>query len=178
GSKRLFPLRRLTGRGRRSARRIVDALSVNDLISDEAPARKEALKKAAKILEDRRQKNPVSKIILLTNGYEDRRLSSTRFSHLDIPVHVLNYLQALHDGAFSERVQNLLRVVAQNIKFEFQNTVTGDITAVHSPDSATIVDLHAAEERELLIELKLPSSRGSHTNALSVRSSYRDSFTQ
>ncbi|PNX97532.1 zinc finger protein [Trifolium pratense] len=178
GSKRLFPLRRMTGRGRRSARRIVDALAVNDLISDETPARKEALKKAAKILEDRRQKNPVSKIILLTNGYEDRRISSTRFSHLDIPVHVLNYSHALHDGAFSERVQNLLRVVAQNIKFEFQNTFTSDITAVHSPDSATIVDLHAAEERELLVELKLPSSRGSHTNALSVRSSYRDSFTQ
>ncbi|GAU32946.1 hypothetical protein TSUD_153630 [Trifolium subterraneum] len=178
GSKRLYPLRRMTGRGRRSARRIVDALSVNDLISDETPTRKEALKKAAKILEDRRQKNPVSKIILLTNGYEDRRLSSTSFSHLEIPVHALNYSHALHDGAFSERVQNLLRVLAQDIKFEFQNTITGDITAVHSPDSATIIDLHAAEERELLVELKLPSSRGSHTNALSVRSSYRDSFTQ
>ncbi|KAK2354741.1 Zinc finger (C3HC4-type RING finger) family protein [Trifolium repens] len=174
GSKRLFPLRRMTGRGRRSARRIVDALAVNDLISGETPARKEALKKAAKILEDRRQKNPVSKIILLTNGYEDRRLSSTRFTHLEIPVHALNYSHALHDGAFSERVQNLLHVVAQDIKFEFQNTAT----AVHSPDSTTIVDLHAAEERELLVEFNLPSSRGSHTNALFVQSSYRDSFTQ
>jgi hypothetical protein len=164
----------MTGRGRRSARRIVDALAVNDLISGETPARKEALKKAAKILEDRRQKNPVSKIILLTNGYEDRRLSSTRFTHLEIPVHALNYSHALHDSAFSERVQNLLHVVAQDIKFEFQNTAT----AVHSPDSTTIVDLHAAEERELLVEFNLPSSRGSHTNALFVQSSYRDSFTQ
>ncbi|CAK8561764.1 unnamed protein product [Lathyrus sativus] len=178
GPKRLFPLRRMTGRGRRSARRIVDALVSNEVSGNEAPARKEALMKAAKILEDRRQKNPVTKIILLTNGYEDGRLSSTRFSQLEIPVHALNYSRALHDSAFSESVGNLLRVVAQDIKFEFQNTVAGEIAAVKSPFSATLRDLHAAEEREFVVELKVPSSHGSHNHVLSVRSSYRDPFTQ
>ncbi|CAL5197167.1 unnamed protein product [Lathyrus oleraceus] len=178
GSKRLFPLRRMTGRGRRSARRIIDSLVTNEVSGDEAPARKEALTKAAKILEDRRQKNPVTKIILLTNGYEDRRLSSTRFSHLEIPVHALNYSRALHDSAFSESVGNLLRVVAQDIKFEFHNTVAGEIAAVKSPYSATLGDIHAAGERDLVVELKVPSSHGSHNHVLSVRSSYRDPFTQ
>ncbi|XP_058747700.1 E3 ubiquitin-protein ligase WAVH1-like [Vicia villosa] len=178
GSKRLFPLRRMTGRGRRSARRIVDALVANEVSSDEAPARKEAVMKAAKILEDRRQKNPVTKIILLTNSYEDRRLTSTRFSNLEIPVHALNYSRAVYDSAFTERVGNLLRVVAQDIKFEFHNTISGEISAVKSPYSATLGDIHAAEERELVVELKVPSSHGSHSHVLSVRSSYRDPFTQ
>lgn len=178
GSKRLFPLRRMTGRGRRSARRIVDALVTNEVNGDEAPSKKEAVMKAAKILEDRRQKNPVTKIILLTNSYEDRRLSSTRFSNLEIPVHALNYSRAVYDSAFTERVGNLLRVIAQDIKFEFQNTISGEISAVKSPYSATLGDIHAAEERELVVELKVPSSHGSHSHVLSVRSSYRDPFTQ
>ncbi|CAI8608650.1 unnamed protein product [Vicia faba] len=180
GSKRLFPLRRMTGRGRRSACRIVDALVTNEVNGDEAPARKEAVMKAAKILEDRRQKNSVTKIILLTNCYEDRRLSSTRCSHLKIPVHALNYSRALHDSAFSERVLNLLRVVAQDIKFEFHNTTSEEIeiAAVKSPCSATLGDIQADEERELVVELKVPSFHGSHSHVLSVRSSYRDPFTQ
>ncbi|AET03312.1 putative chromatin regulator PHD family [Medicago truncatula] len=180
GSKRLFPLRRMTGRGRRSVRRSIEAIGVDEMNGDGFPARKEAVKKAAKILEDRRQKNPVAKIILLTNGngHEDRRLSSTRLPNLEIPVHALNYSHALHDGAFSECIGNLLRVVAQDIKFEFQNGSESSFTAKLLPGFATMGDLHAAEERELLVELKVPSSHGFHTHALSVRSSYCDSFTK
>lgn len=178
GSKRLFPLRRMTGRGRRSVRRIIEALSVDEMNGDGVPARKEAVKKAAKILEDRRQKNPVAKIILLTNGHEDRRLSATRFPNLETPVHALNYSHALHDGAFSECIGNLLRVVAQDIKFEFQNGSESSFTAKLLQGSATMGDLHVAEERELLVELKVPSSHGSHTHALSVRSFYCDPLTK
>jgi len=174
GSKRLFPLRRMTGRGRRSVRRIIEALGIDEMNGDGVSARKEAVKKAAKILEDRRQKNPVAKIILLTNGQEDRRLSSTHFPNLEIPVHALNYSHALHDGAFSERIGNMLRVVAQDMKFEFQNVAESSFTAKLLP---TMGDLHVAEERELVVELKVPS-HGSHTHALTVRSSYCDPFTK
>lgn len=178
GSKRLFPLRRMTGRGRRSVRRIIEALSIDEMNGGGVPARKEAMKKATKILEDRRQKNHVAKIILLTNGHEDRRLCSTRLPNLEIPVHTLNYSHALHDGAYSKRIDNLLRVVAQDIKFEFQNDSESSFTVKLLPGSNTMGDLHVAEERELLVELKVPSSHGSHTHTLSVRSSYRDPFTK
>ncbi|XP_004509717.1 E3 ubiquitin-protein ligase WAVH1-like [Cicer arietinum] len=188
GSKRMFPLRRMTGRGRRTVRRIVDALAVNELNGDGVPARKVAMMKAAKILEDRRQKNPVAEIILLTNGEKDSRLSSTRFSHLEIPVHALAYSHAHNDGAFAKRIGNILRVVAQDIKFELQSTSSLEISAVYSPElsftdkllpgSAVLGDLRAEEERELFIEFKVPSSSGSHNHALSVRSSFRDPFTQ
>lgn len=187
-SKRLFPLRRMTGRGRRAARRVVEALAVTVNTGDGAPARKEALKKAAKVLEDRRQSNPVAKIILLSNGNEDRRLSTSRFSHLNFPVNELSYSHAQQDGTFAERVGSLLRVVAQDLRFELRLTTTGEITAVYSPGSsftaavspgtAVVGDLHAAEEREFLVELKVASSRGSNNNVLSVRCSNRDPFSQ
>ncbi|XP_022132491.1 uncharacterized protein LOC111005335, partial [Momordica charantia] len=67
-SKRLLSLRRMTSNGRRSARRIVDLLCevgqgacVND-----------AIKKAAKVLEDRRERNSAASIILLSDGHDDR----------------------------------------------------------------------------------------------------------
>lgn len=188
-SKRLFPLRRMTGRGRRVARRVVESLNADEYGGDGAPARKDAMRKAAKVLEDRRQRNTVAKIFLLSN---DRRLSlsSARYSRLGFPVHALSYSQ--QDGAFAERVGKLLHVVAQDLRLELQSA-SGEIAAVYSPgtgltaeispDSAVIGDLHSAEERELLVELKVPSvtaSRGSHNSnvLLSVRSSYCDPFTQ
>lgn len=201
GSKRLFPLRRMTGRGQTAARRVIDALT--ELRRDEAPARNEALKKAAKVLEDRRQKNTVAKIILLTNNHEDQRLSSTRF-----PVHSLRISldgacdHAYLESEFARRVGNLLSVVAQDFRVELKlapRSAPAEIAAVYSlsksftaalsPDSAALGDLHAAEERELLLEFKVPggtASRGSqsqsqsqsHHHFISVRCSHRDPFTQ
>ncbi|XP_027346980.1 probable E3 ubiquitin-protein ligase EDA40 [Abrus precatorius] len=195
GSKRLFPLRRMTGRGQTAARRVVDALAAIELRRDATPAKNDALKKAAKVLEDRRQKNPVAKIILLTNGHEDHRLSSSRF-----PVHSLRYYRdgacghVQQDSEFSNRVESLLSVVAQDLRLELKpasRSATAEIIAVYSlakcftaalsPDSAVMGDMYAAEERELMVELKVPAgtaSRGSHHHFISVRSSHRDPFTQ
>ncbi|KAK7386678.1 hypothetical protein VNO78_27013 [Psophocarpus tetragonolobus] len=191
GSKRLFPLRRMTGRGQTAARRVVDALAAVELRRDGKPARNDALKKAAKVLEDRRQKNTVAKIILLTNGQEEQRLSSTRFA-----VHSLRFS---HDGAcdhaqLETRVVSLLSVVAQDFKLELKlasRSAPAEIAAVYSlaksctdsvsPDSVAICDLHAAEERELMVEFKVPAgtaSHGSHHRYISVRCSHRDPFTQ
>lgn len=190
-SKRLLPLRRMTSPGRRSARRIVDALCgvgqgmcVND-----------ALKKAAKVLQDRRERNPVASIMLLSdvgNSAHKKRsspvVSSTRFPLLDIPVHTVG-LSETTDDAFAKCVVGLLSVVVKDVKLQL-TVVTGsanaEIAAVYSltgrpmalgSGSIRLGDFYAGEERELLVELKVPAaSSGSHSqNAMmSVRSTYRD----
>ncbi|KAK7317788.1 hypothetical protein RJT34_02314 [Clitoria ternatea] len=193
GSKRLFPLRRMTGRGQTAARRVVDAIQLR---RDGTPARNDALKKAAKVLEDRRQKNPVARIILLTrNTHVEERLPSTRFA-----VHSLSYSlddassHAQQEIEFAKRVECSLSVVAHDLKLELRlasRSAPAEIAAVYSvarngtsvlsPDSVALGDLYAAEERELLVELKVPAgtlSRGSHQHVISVRSSHRDPFTQ
>ncbi|KAL6227585.1 hypothetical protein ACLB2K_001542 [Fragaria x ananassa] len=190
-SKRLLPLRRMTSAGRRSARQIVDALCgvgqgmcVND-----------ALKKAAKVLQDRRERNPVASIMLLSDvahSANQKRsspvVSSTRFPHLDVPVHTVGLAETT-DDAFVKCVGGLLSVVVKDVKLQL-TVVTGsanaEIAAVYSltsrptalgSGSIRLGDLYAGEERELLVELKVPAnSAGSHNqNAMmSVRSTYRD----
>ncbi|KAL6222782.1 hypothetical protein ACLB2K_006172 [Fragaria x ananassa] len=190
-SKRLLPLRRMTSAGRRSARQIVDAfcgvgqgMCVND-----------ALKKAAKVLQDRRERNPVASIMLLSDvAHSANRkrfspvVSSTRFPHLDIPVHTVGLAEAT-DDAFVKCVGGLLSVVVKDVKLQL-SVVTGsanaEIAAVYSltgrptalgSGSIRLGDLYAGEERELLVELKVPAnSVGSHNqNAMmSVQSTYRD----
>ncbi|KAL2344454.1 hypothetical protein Fmac_005739 [Flemingia macrophylla] len=192
-SKRLFPLRRMTGRGQTTARRVIDALE--ELRRDGTPARNDALRKAAKVLEDRRQKNTVAKIILLTNNNEDQQLSSTRF-----PIHSLRFsldgpCDLVHqDNEFAMRVGNLLSVVAQDFRLELKlasRSAPAEISAVYSlsksctaflaPESAVLGDLYSTEERELLIKFKVPRGtafRGSHHHFISVRCAHRDPFTQ
>ncbi|XP_050125223.1 probable E3 ubiquitin-protein ligase EDA40 [Malus sylvestris] len=192
-SKRLLPLRRMTSAGRRSARRIVDALCgvgqgmcVND-----------ALKKAAKVVQDRREKNAVASIMLLSDAVQPEAnqkrsspvVSSTRLPHLDIPVHTV----ALGDGcddALAKCVGGLLSVVVQDLSLQL-GVVSGsspaEIAAVYSltgrpaalgSGSIRLGDLYAGEERELLVELKVAVSAtgGPHSsqNVMSVRSTHRD----
>ncbi|MCI53356.1 zinc finger protein, partial [Trifolium medium] len=95
GSKRLLPLKRMTGGGQRSARRIVEALAAIDQSREGVPAKNDALKKAAKVLEDRREKNSVACIVVLSDIVDSRAVSalfqkislvsSTRLSNLEVP---------------------------------------------------------------------------------------------
>ncbi|MED6205462.1 hypothetical protein PIB30_017884 [Stylosanthes scabra] len=205
GSKRLLPLRRMTAGGQRSARRIVDALAVIDQSRDGAPVMNDALKKAVKVLEDRREKNAVASIVVLSDSNHSRSVaynqkswlvSSTRLPHLEVPVHAVRFPDerecnhALNDDAFAKTVRSLLQVVAQDVRIQLSVVSRPrpvEIAAVYSlagrPESlssgsARIGDLYAEEERELLVELKVPaSSAGSH-HVLTVRSSFRDPLTQ
>lgn len=202
-SKRLLPLRKMTSTGRRSARRIVDAIAgvgqgmcVND-----------ALKKAAKVLEDRRERNPVATIMLMSNGHNEHAgkssyanqkrsspvVSSTRWTHLEIPVHTIAFNDIGHapsEDVFTKCIGGLLSVVVQDLRLQlgFANgSAPADVAAVYSltgrpaavgPCTVRLGDLYAEEERELLIELKVPaSSIGSH-HVLSVRSSHKDQSSQ
>lgn len=207
GSKRILPLRRMISSGQRSARRIVDALTAIDQTRDEASVTNDALKKAAKVIEDRREKNPFASVILFSNGKDERvvtssfnqkcsLVSSSRFSHLEIPVHSINFhdggacAHAQPDDAFAKCVSGLLSVVAQDLKLQLgvvSRSAPVEIAAVYSlsgrptalgSGKVRVGDLYAEEERELLVELKVPAaSAGSH-HVLSVRSSYRDPSTE
>ncbi|KAI3813436.1 hypothetical protein L1987_18159 [Smallanthus sonchifolius] len=187
-SKRLLPLRRMTTSGRRAARRIVEAMAVLEGFSNS----KDAVKKAVKVLEDRREKNPVATVILLSDVLnQPSPVSSIRYSHsrVDIPIHSLN-LAMTDDHVFSKCIGNLLSVVVQDLRLQL-GFVSGSspavISAVYSRTPHPIVlgsstvrigELSADEERELLVELKAPSSALRSHQVLSVRCCYKESMTQ
>ncbi|KAK7307292.1 hypothetical protein VNO77_40220 [Canavalia gladiata] len=205
GSKRLLPLRRMTSGGQRSARRIVDALAAIDQSREGPPVKNDALKKAAKVLEDRREKNAVASIIIISDIHDSRAaaciqkpslVSTTRLAHLEVPVHAVRFpnegdcTHALPDDALVKCVGGLLSVMAQDVSIQLGvvsrsrpveiagvYSLAGRPTALGS-GSIRIGDLYAEEERELLVELKVPAaSAGSH-HVLTVRSSYRDPLTR
>lgn len=62
-ARRVFPLRRMTDRGREDA-----VLAVNSLLSNGGTDIVEGLKKGVRVLKGRRYKNPVASIILLSDG--------------------------------------------------------------------------------------------------------------
>ncbi|XP_065874529.1 E3 ubiquitin-protein ligase WAVH1 [Euphorbia lathyris] len=203
-SKRLLPLKRMTPDGRRSVRRIVDALGN----TGQGMSATDALKKAAKVIEDRRVKNPVASIIILSNGHDDRPhtnyatekrssslVSSTRFSQLDIPVHMINFNEisasnSQLEDALVKRVNGLLTIAVQDLKLELgfvSGSAPAEIAAVYpltgqptvfGAGSVRIGNLYAEEERELLVELKVAASSSIRSHPiLSVRSSFKDPLT-
>ncbi|WJX61752.1 hypothetical protein P8452_46812 [Trifolium repens] len=205
GSKRLLPLKRMTGGGQRSARRIVEALAAIDQSREGVPAKNDALKKAAKVLEDRREKNSVSCIVVLSDIVDSRAVnasfgktslvSSTRLSNLEVPIHAVRFPKesecnnAPPDELVAKSINSLLTVVAQDVRIQLKivsRVRPVEIAAVYSlagrpaplgSSSIRIGDLYAEEERELLLELKVPAvSAGSH-HVLTVLSSYRDTVT-
>ncbi|XP_065854971.1 E3 ubiquitin-protein ligase WAV3-like, partial [Euphorbia lathyris] len=183
-SKRLLPLKRMTPDGRRSVRRIVDAVGN----TGQGMSATNVLKKAAKVIEDRRVKNLVASIIILSNGHDDRShtnyvtekrssslVSSTRFSQLDIPVHLINFNEisasnSQLEDALVKSVNGLLTIAVQDLKLELgfvSGPAPAEIAAVYpltgqptvfGAGSVRIGNLYAEEERELLVELKVAAS--------------------
>ncbi|PSS05085.1 Von Willebrand factor, type A protein [Actinidia chinensis var. chinensis] len=64
-ARRLFPLRRMSDTGRQQALQ-----AVNSLVANGGTNIAEGLRKGAKVMEDRREKNPVASIILLSDGQD------------------------------------------------------------------------------------------------------------
>ncbi|KAL1564702.1 E3 ubiquitin-protein ligase WAV3-like [Salvia divinorum] len=198
--RRLLPLLRMTPQGQRSARRIIDRLCCSD-----GSSIAEALREATRVLEERRERNPVASIILLSDGRDEgaaaanqessKRCSapshSTRFSHVEIPVHSAGFRREPAENAFSKCVSGLLSVVVQDVKIQLGLASGSDpaaIMAVYSCNERPSVlgsgcirlgDLYAEEEKELLLEIRVPTSRvgyGSH-HVLSVKCCYKDPAT-
>ncbi|CAN8229040.1 unnamed protein product [Cochlearia groenlandica] len=183
-SKRLTPLRRMTANGRRTALRIVDdiagdgdGMSVND-----------AVKKAAKVIEDRRQKNRFTTIFVLTdrksNSTHSDFVSSTRFSSLGIPTHTI-WLGACNHGlpedALAKRIKSLLSLSVQDLTLKLglvSGSGQGEITSVYSLSGRPmwlgsgfiqLGDMYGHEERQVLVELKSPISSSSSSSCRSRR---------
>ncbi|KAG9139765.1 hypothetical protein Leryth_021375 [Lithospermum erythrorhizon] len=71
-ARRLFPLRRMAESGRQQALQ-----AVNSLVANGGTNIAEGLRKAAKVMEDRREKNPVTSIILLSDGQDTYTVSNS-----------------------------------------------------------------------------------------------------
>ncbi|KAK3021479.1 hypothetical protein RJ639_047651 [Escallonia herrerae] len=194
--KRMLPLKRMTVQGQRSARRIIDRLACS-----QGSCAGEALRKATKILDDRRERNPVASIMLLSDGQDEQvnsnnnsyrrqgsnHVSSTRFAHVEIPVACYSHEPA--EDAFTKCVGGLLSVVVQDLRLKLgfaSGSDPAEISAVyscnggptvHSSGAIRIGDLYAEEERELLVEMRVPVGTGSH-HVLSVNCCYKDPSTQ
>ncbi|KAL4179980.1 hypothetical protein AMTRI_Chr13g89900 [Amborella trichopoda] len=217
-SKRLLALRRMSAQGQRTARRVVDRL-----VCGQGSCVGEALRKAARVLEDRRERNPVASIMLLSDGQNERTAaapttrdsergsSGTRFGHLEIPVHAFgfgngdlghkkstisdgagstfSYVQA--EDAFARCIGGLLSVVVQDLRLEIHCNAGAELAGVytctarprilhHSTSGRTsgcarLGDLYAQEERELLVELRVPTGC---TPVLAIGSRFKDPVTQ
>lgn len=185
GSKRLLPLRRMTPSGRRSGRRIVDALNVGhgSCVND-------ALRKAAKVLHDRKEKNHYATIILLDGQDHGKLVSSTRFSHMEIPVHTIKVREELQEDVFVKSVNGFLSVVVLDLRAQLglaSGSAPAEIAAVYSCTGrpallnhglAKLGDLYSEEEREILIELKVPATSIGSNHLLSVRSFHKEPSTK
>ncbi|KAI5068431.1 hypothetical protein GOP47_0016776 [Adiantum capillus-veneris] len=111
-AKRVFPLRKMGEDGQRQAIQAMDALMASGGTNIA-----EGLKKGVKILEERREKNPISSIMLLSDGQDTYNMSSgrqlpfllggstadsrrlvprsirrsTSIGHLQIPIHTFGF---------------------------------------------------------------------------------------
>lgn len=220
-AKRLLPLRRMSPQGQRSARHIIDRLVISPNKGQGPRCVSEALRKATRVLEDRRERNPVATVMLLSDGQQgDENKDNThrrhqhqhhptsvptRFAHLEIPIHDSGFGDASkqqqeqrnHIGgaedSFAKCVGGLLSVVLQDVHLQLLFPL-GEVSAVYSfgasgeravalgaGNSIRLGDLYAEEERELLVELRVPTSAASHLmhhhNHMSVKCSYRDTAT-
>ncbi|XP_010530326.1 PREDICTED: uncharacterized protein LOC104806910 [Tarenaya hassleriana] len=200
--KRLLPLKRMTEQGKRAARRVIDTL-LSGAGGGHGSNAGDALKKATRVLEDRRERNPIASIVHFssTNGQDSTRahpnnqrsgychVASNRFAYIQIPVHG-------HDPAeeaFTKCVGGLLSVVVQDLRIQIRvasGSSPCEISAVYlcnerptlvssGSGSVRLGDLYADEERELLVELRIPAeTAASGSPALSLRGLYKDPSNQ
>ncbi|XP_023639925.1 uncharacterized protein LOC111830981 [Capsella rubella] len=190
-SKRLSPLRRMTANGRRSARRIVDIITAPGSVAGVGMSVNDALKKAVKVLDDRRQKNPFTTVFVLTDRQAHQ---AAQLAHSRIPVHTVWLTHAFPEDAFARSINGYLSLSVQDLGLELglvSGTGQGEITSVYSLSGRPawlgtglirLGDMYAEEERALLVEIKSPvnnSLTGSRSHKImTVRSRYVDTTTQ
>ncbi|OAY45871.1 hypothetical protein MANES_07G098900v8 [Manihot esculenta] len=91
-ASRLFPLRRMSDTGRKLALQ-----AVNSLVANGGTNIAEGLRKGAKVMEDRREKNPVASIILLSDGQDTYTVSGSGCSQSH-PNYQLLLPSSIHGG--------------------------------------------------------------------------------
>ncbi|KAJ4839666.1 hypothetical protein Tsubulata_048130 [Turnera subulata] len=108
----------------------------------------DALKKAAKVIEDRREKNPISTILILSDGHDNS-------SHW-------NSVHLKRSPPPTWKPRSILLDVTLQLGF-VPDSAPAELSAVYSasswpgvfgPGSIRVGELHGKEEREFLVELK------------------------
>ncbi|KZV30931.1 hypothetical protein F511_24611 [Dorcoceras hygrometricum] len=166
-SKRLLPLRRMTTAGKKSARMIIDAVGALDCT---ASSPTDSLKKAAKVIEDRREKNSSVSIILFTDSHRnDPVVSSSRQSHMKTPIHSFNLGACIHAPPYS--FAKYVNSIPLHLHPRSRDPARGHTCWCR------VGDLHSEEEKDLLVELRVPSSAPRTHRFLSIRCSYKDPST-
>nr|KYP72691.1 hypothetical protein KK1_005291 [Cajanus cajan] len=196
-SKRLLPLRRMTTQGQRSARRVVDRFACDHGNS----VSEEAVEKAAKILEDRRERNPLARILLLSDGHDNNNqrrclshVSSVRFTCVEVPVHPFGFgvtkTGSTHEPVednFVQFIDRTLSVAVHDLRIQLGFSAPAEIRAVYScsggptalnSSAARLGDLYAREEKELLVEVRVPTSALATHHVMTVRCVNKDPASQ
>lgn len=222
-ARRVLPLRRMCPDGQRSARRVIDRL-----VCTGGTNISEGLKKGSKVLEDRREKNPVASIMLLSDGQNtycltprsatERRAplrQSSQYGHGQIPVHAFGFgvdhdaatmhriseesggtfsfiqAESLVQDAFAQCLGGLLSVVVQDVQLTISRQSDGvqlrnihagsyqtDILADGIDGTVKLGDLYADEDRHVLVDIKIPSTKDFSMNVIGINSTYRDPVSQ
>ncbi|CAN6890770.1 hypothetical protein HID58_079298 [Brassica napus] len=181
GARRLFPLRLMSERGKREA-----IQAVNSLVAGGGTNIAEGLKIGARVIEDRRWKNPVSGMMLLSDGQDNFTLSrshSHSHSHSHslvrpradyqclipssrIPIHTFGF-GADHDA---ELMHTISQVSSGTFSFIETETVIRDAFAQCIGGLLSVVALDQVVEIECLHEegLKISSIKaGSYRSRVS-----------
>ncbi|KAI4366518.1 hypothetical protein MLD38_022388 [Melastoma candidum] len=185
-SKRILALKRMTARGRRIARVLVNRLVCG---TQRGSCVGEALRKASKVLEDRSEQNLMSCVIFLSDIRKDALRvvdfgSKTRFVHVEISR---EWGSRFSEDLFAKSLAGILNVVARALKIDLQfvdSVRCAEIVAVYSRDrgqctllgsrTVWLGDLYAEEERELLVEMRIPYLAASSNHVIKVHCRYND----
>ncbi|KAI3882045.1 hypothetical protein MKX03_006255, partial [Papaver bracteatum] len=141
-ASRLFPLLLMTDSGKKRALE-----AVNSLDADGCTNIVEGLKKGTKVIDDRRYKNPVCSIMLLSDGQDSytNTINLKEISRTQIPVHTFGFgadhdpimlhsiaesskgtfsfieAEGIIQDAFAQRIGGLLSVAVQDLKVHIKS---------------------------------------------------------
>ncbi|RLN18954.1 hypothetical protein C2845_PM02G12330 [Panicum miliaceum] len=152
---RLFPLRKMTAFGQEQSLQ-----AVNSLVANGGTNIAEGLWKAARVMEDRQARNPVSSIIILSDG---------------VGTHTLPLPNPPRNGA----PPDYGRLVPRSILPGSGHHSGGYASGVDGDGRGGFVDigrLYADEEKDFLVTIRVPAARGD-TELIRASCAYRDAVT-
>ncbi|XP_024971221.1 probable E3 ubiquitin-protein ligase EDA40 isoform X2 [Cynara cardunculus var. scolymus] len=170
-ARRLFSLRKMSDMGKQHALQ-----AVNSLVANGGTNIAEGLRKGGKVMEDRREKNPVSSVILLSDGQDTYTVTS-----------------GPNPDAFAQCIGGLLSVVVKGLQVivessnpnvRLRSLKAGSYKNHLMPDRKSgcidVGDLYADEERDFLVSVNIPTESVSHkeTSLLKVNCYYNDPLTK
>ncbi|PWA42119.1 zinc finger (C3HC4-type RING finger) family protein [Artemisia annua] len=138
-ARRLFPLRHMTEIGKQESLQVI-----NSLVANGATNILEALKKGSKVMTDRKFKNPVSSMILLSDGQDTCNHEPLTLPDTRVPIHTFGFgkdhdanlmhsiseksrgmfsfieVESVIQDAFAQCIGGLLSVVVQELRVEVE----------------------------------------------------------